>query len=428
MPMGFWKRLVGLEEKNVRVLTSSDLEKVLRTGGASRSGAVVNWDTALEVSTVLACTRVIAEGVSQVPFRLYRDVPAGRKAATDHPLYRVLYRRPNPWQTSFEFRETMLFHTILTGNGYAFVNRVGRDREVRELIPIEPGRVRVEQQSDYSLVYWVTGRDGSRQDFGQDAIWHLRGPSWNSWLGLDATRLARNAIGLSITLEEGQSDFQRNGARTSGVLSVKATMGPEKFVFLSAWLDKHLPGGERAGKPMIADQDADYKSMSMTGVDQQLLETRKHQIEEICREFRVMPIMIGQSDKAATYASAEQMFLAHVVHTLMPWYDRIEQSADVNLLTDQEIKEGYYAKFTPNALMRGAAKDRAEFYSKALGSGGAKGWMTQNDVRALEELDKSDDPKADELPQPPVAAPAKPDPAKPADNAPDEPGAEDDAP
>jgi HK97 family phage portal protein len=143
----------------------------------------------------------------------------------------------------------------------------------------------------------------------------------------------------------------------------------------------------------------------MSGVDQQLIETRKHQIEEICRHFGVMPIMVGHADKTATYASAEQMFLAHVVHTLSPWYERIEQSADVNLLTQEDIQQGYYTKFTANALMRGAAKDRGEFYAKALGAGGTKGWMTQNEIRALEEMDPSDDPEADKLPQPTNATP-----------------------
>ncbi len=116
-----------------------------------------------------------------------------------------------------------------------------------------------------------------------------------------------------------------------------------------------------------------------------------------------MPIMVGHSDKTATYASAEQMFLAHVVHSLMPWYQRIEQSADVNLLSEAQRAAGYYTKLNPNALMRGAAKDRAEYYAKGLGSGGAKGWLTQNDVRSYEELDRSDEAEADELPQPPVS-------------------------
>jgi HK97 family phage portal protein len=396
--MGFWKRILGMEAKGD--YTSLDLFRdIYGRGRESHAGVVVNVQTALEVATVLACCRVIAEGVSQIPFKVYRETDKGSSPARDHPLYPVLYRRPNSWQTSFEFREMLMFHTILCGNAYVFVNRVGIGREIKELIPIEPGRVTVKQNRDYSLEYKVTAETGEAKVFGQDAIWHLRGPSWNSWMGLEATKLARNAIGLAVSLEQGQSEFQKNGAKNSGVLSVDGKLNKEQYELLATWLDRHMIGGDRSHKPFIADQGAKWLSNVMTGVDQQLLETRKHQIEEMCREFRVMPIMVGQSDKAATYASAEQMFLAHVVHTLSPWYQRIEQSADVNLLSEAELDEGYYTKFIPNALMKGAAKDRAEFYSKALGSGGGKGWMTQNDVRALEELDRSDDPEADKLPQ-----------------------------
>lgn len=394
--MGFWQRLFGKEQK---ASSSLQLFREIYGGRESRSGVSVNSNSALEVTTVLACLRVIAEGISQVPFRVFQDTDAGRRVAVEHPLYRVLYRRPNPWQTSFEFRETLTLHTALVGNAYCFINRVGSRREIRELIPIEPRRVSVEQRPDMSLVYTVSSDSGETRKFGADAIWHLRGPSWNSWAGLDATQKARDAIGLAITLEQGQSDFQKNGAKTSGLYSVKDKLSPEKYALLRKWFEEEF-AREGAYKPLILDQDAKYTPFTMTGVDQQLLETRRHQVEEICRAFRVMPIMIGQSDKAATYASAEQMFLAHVVHTLMPWYERIEQSADVNLLSEDDIAAGYYTKFTPNALMRGAAKDRGEFYAKALGSGGSKGWMTQNDVRALEEMDRIDDPEADKLAQP----------------------------
>ena len=312
-----------------------------------------------------------------------------------------------------------MFHTLLTGNAYVFVNRVGLAREVRELIPIEPGRVIVKRKPDQTLEYQVTADNGQAQTFAADAIWHLRGPSWNSWAGLDSVRLAREAIGLSITLEQGQAEFQKNGARTSGILSVDEKLSKERFDLLAAWLDKHMPGGDRFGKPIIADGGAKYASTMMNAVDQQLIETRKHQIEEICREFGVMPIMVGHADKTATYASAEQMFLAHVVHTLSPWYQRIEQSADVNLLSETDLARGYYTKFTPNALMRGAANDRASFYAKALGAGGTKGWMTQNDIRALEDMDRDPDPEADKLPQPtnakPAASPADPPAKDPAD-------------
>jgi len=383
--MGLFRRLLGLEGKS----DDPTLREAALRGGlpVSSSGTRVTPETALYVSTVLACVRVIANGIAQVPFRIYKEDDAGGRApASAHPLYRLIYRQPNSWQTSYEFREMLMFHVLLTGNAFVFVNRVGRDRKIREMIPIEPNRVQVEQKPDYSLEYTVTSEKGASQKFGQDAIWHLRGPSWNGYLGLEAVKLAREAIGLSMALEKGQSEFQRNGAKTSGVLSMANKLSPDRYEFLAAWLDKHLPGGERFGKPIIVDDSAKYTPTVMSAADQQLIETRKHQIEEICREFGVMPIMVGHADKTATYASAEQMFLAHVVHTLSPWYQRIEQSADVHLLSDEDLEQGYYTKFSPNALMRGAASDRANFYKAALGTTQQPGWMTRNEVRALEEL------------------------------------------
>lgn len=356
----------------------------------SASGARVTPETALQVSTVLACCRVIANGLSQVPFRLYRENGDKRTLATDQPLYQLLYRRPNPWQTSYEFRETIAYHVLLTGNAYVFVNRVGLARSIVELVPIDPKQVEVKRNPDLSLDYKVTAENGVSTVYGSDAIWHLKGPSWNSWKGLEAVRLARDAIGLSITLEQAQSEFQKNGAAMSGVLAPASKLSEERYKFLAAWLDKHMPGGERFGKPLIVDDGAKWESTSFSAVDQQLLESRKMQVEEICRAFGVMPIMAGFSDKASTYASAEQMFLAHVVHTLAPWYQRIEQSADVNLLSDADRAAGLYTKFNPNALMRGAARDQAEYYKAALGDTQRPGWLRQNEVRGLEDLDPVD--------------------------------------
>lgn len=405
--MGFFKRLLRLEAKG----DDPTLREAALRGGlpVSDAGTVVTAQTALHVATVLACVRVIAEGVSQVPFRVYRrDADGGMGPAPEHPLFEKLYLRPNRFQTSFEFRETLMCHVLLTGAAYVFVNRVGRSREIKELVPLEPKRVQVKQRPDLSLEYEVTNDQGATKIFPQDAIWHLRGPSWNGWQGMDIVRLARDAIGLSMSLEQSQSEFQRNGAKTSGILSTKQKLSPERFAQLSAWLDKHLPGGERFGKPIIVDDDTHYSPTAMSAVDQQLIETRKHQIEEICRAFRVMPIMVGHADKTATYASAEQMFLAHIVHTLAPWYQRIEQSADVNLLSEGDREAGYYTKFTPNALMRGAASDRAEFYSKALGTTQQPGWMTKNEIRALEELPPVDGGDAfPELITSPEPAPAE---------------------
>lgn len=398
--MGFLRRVLGLEQKE-DVRTSLELFREIYGGGRdSMAGVVVNLQTALEAVTVLACARILAEGVAQVPMHLHQEVSGRVRTATDHRLDGLLYRQPKRGQTAFEFRESLMFHLVLTGNAFVFVNRVGTRREVAELDLIEPGRVTVRKLLDGRVEYTVRGDDGRSQVFPRDSIWHLRGPSWNTWLGLDSTKLARNAIGLAVSLEQGQAEFQKNGARPSANYSVAERLSPERFEFLAKWLDRHVPGGDRYGKPVITDMGAKFTSMVMSAVDQQLIETRKHQIEEICRAFRIMPLMVGHPAEMAARAATESIFLQHVVHTLMPWYQRIEQSADVNLLTEEELAAGYRAKLNPNALMRGAAKDRAEYFAKALGTGGGKGWMTQNDVRELEDLDRSDDPEADKLSQP----------------------------
>lgn len=403
--MGFWQRLFGREEK----MTSLELFREVYGGGRkSHSGVVVNLETTLEDDTAYACMRVISEGGSQVPWHLHHEVDGRRTIASDHALNDLLYRRPNAWQTSFEFRETMYLHLLVAGNAYIFVNRVGLKREIRELILLEPRRVAVKQKPNLSLEYTVTSDNGEQKVFGQDAIWHVRGPSWNTWAGLDAVKMARNAIGLSASLEQGQSEFQKNGANVTGLISVADRLDKAQYELLSNWIARHQIGGDRSHAPLIIDRDGKFTPIRMTGVDQQLLETRRHQVESVCRRFRVMPLMVGHPADMAARAATESIFLVHVTHTLMPWYQRIEQSADVALLSEEERKEGYYTKFNANALMRGATKDQGEYFAKALGAGNGKGWMTQNEVRETMDIDRSDDPEADKLPQPPVkAAPAE---------------------
>lgn len=412
--MGFWKRLVGLEAKSDT--SSLDLFREVYGGGRqSHAGKLVNLETTLEDDTAYACMRVLSEGCSQVPWHLYRTTDGRRSVAAEHPLDDILYRAPNGWgQTSFEFRETLMLHLLVAGNAYVFVNRVGMKREIRELIIIEPRRVSVKQKADYSLEYTVTADNGERRVFGRDAIWHLRGPSWNAWAGLDAVKMARNAIGLSASLEQGQSEFQKNGANITGIVSVEDKLDKDQFELLSKWIERHQIGGDRSHMPLIVDRKGKYEKTAMSGVDQQLLETRRHQVESICRRFRVMPLMVGHPADMAARAATESIFIVHVTHALMPWYQRIEQSADINLLSEKERKAGFYTKLNPDALMRGATKDQGEYFAKALGSGGGKGWMSQNDVRATLDLDRSDDPEADKLPQPITKQPPKNPPSDPA--------------
>ena len=386
---GLGERLRGAW-REFRGTSSLELFREIYGGRESKAGVSVGWSQALDVASVQACVRVLRNGVAQVPFPLMQEVDGRRRKAVDHPVYKVL-SRPNAWQTSFTFRETVMTHLALTGNAFVWKGMVGSGRELRVLEPIDPSLVAVTRERDGSMSYKVTAQDGTARVFSAGEIWHIRGASWTPWIGMDAVRLARDAIGLAIATEQSHADFHKSGARVSGLLSMDGAISKDKFESLSAWLDRHQQGGDRAGKPLILDNDAKWSTFSMSGVDSEHLATRFMQVEEICRGFGVMPIMIGQSDKAATYASAEQMFLAHVVHTLSPWYARIEQSVDAELLTDEDRAAGYYSKFMTNGLMRGAATDRAAFYASALGSGSpGTAWLTTNEVRGFEDLDAMD--------------------------------------
>lgn len=376
------------------IRSASELMTVLGLGNITKSGAAVTTETALRVSTVLACARVIADGLSQVPFKVFRDAEGRKEQARDHPLWEVLHNKPSDLQTSFEFRETMALHLVLAGRFIAFKNVV-RGR-VAELLPLEPGSVIVKAPSRLGeRPTYQVNFDGRIETLGPDEVWHIKGPSWNGWDGMNAIRQAREAIGLAIVSEQSQAKLHANGMRTSGTYSVDSKLAPKDYDDLIAHLRKHWAGADKEWLPMVIDRAAKWAPNTMTGVDAQAIETRRYQVEEICRALRVMPIMVGYSDKAATYASAEQMFLAHVVHCLAPWCARVEQSADANLMTKEDRRDGYYTRFVMAGLMRGSMKDRSDYLSKALGAGGSPAWMTQDEARGLEELNPIGGPAAD---------------------------------
>lgn len=402
--MGWFSNLF----KSNNPLTSLDLFRLLQGSRESSSGRTVNLDSAFELSVIYAICRCIAEGVAQIPFRLMQEKDGKRTNHSATPLGRLISRSPNPLQTSFEFRETIMFHLIMTNNAYCFVGKVGRAREPRIIRPIIPNTVRLQLSSDQESVrYFVRGVNGSEQEFPAENIWHIRGPSWHPHVGMDVLKVIRNAVGLAVAIEDNQAKLNKNGLQTPGVISVDNKLSQERYDFLAGWLDKHQPGGERFNKPMILDLGAEWTPNGMTGVDAQLLETRRYQVEELCRPFRIMPLMIGYSDKTATYASAEQMFINHVVHCLAPWYERIEQSASLNLLNEDQIEEGYYFKFFPDGLLRGDIASRYSSFAKSLGSGGGRPWLTVNEVRSFQDLDRIEG--GDKLPDP---LPSKPEPEK----------------
>ena len=377
--------------------------QLMNGGRASKAGPSVNLQTAIRVSAATACMREISQGLAQVPFKLLQYYEAdgleGKRVARKHAAYKRMAVKPNSWQTPFEFMETMGLHASL-GNAYAFKNYYRG--EIQEIFILQPNLVRVKQEEDWTIRYFVRGRTGGEQEVPASSIWHLRGPSWDGVMGLDVLDMAKEALGLSIALEDSVSGLHQNGIRPTGVYSVDGTLSDAQHKQLSEWLKRQAALG--AGAPMILDRGAKWFQQTMSSVDAQHKEMRDQQIEEVCRFFGVLPSIIGYTgDKANTYASAEVMENAHKVRTLGRWYKRVQDSANVNLLSEKDRDDGHYFKFISNALMASSAKDRADYYAKALGSGGSPAFMTQDEVRALEDLD----PMGGEAAKLPPRVPAK---------------------
>lgn len=390
-----WRRIFNLPDagQEAKGMSSLDLFREVYGGRESKTGQTVTLQTALEATAVLACVRAIAEGVAQAKIKFYTATEKPQRLY-QHPVLDLLTWKPNEFQTAFGFIETVIIHAVLAGNAYVFMNRVGSRRDIKELIPLLPQNVTAEQLPDLSIRYTVRSPNGDARILPADAIWHLRGPSWNGWSGLDAVKLAREAIGLATATEAKHASMHKNSPDTGGVYSVEKTLTEAQFKMLRDWIVRNTTG-DLAGSPLIIDGGAKWISQQMKGVDAQHLETRKFQVEEICRAFRVIPMMAGYSDKTATYASAEQMFIAHVVHTLTPWATRFEQSAERHLLRDGEEID---IRFDMRSLMRGSAADRAEYISKALGSGGAQAWMRIAEAREEDGLEWMEG--TDRLPDP----------------------------
>lgn len=375
-----WRRFLRLPERKSDPLAAfADIFAV----PAAKSGVAVTHASAMQCGVAMACARVISEGMSQIPFRLMRAQGRDRVAATDERLHSLLDTKPNEWQTAPEFFDTLGLHLVFAGNAFVWINRI--NGEIVELLPLEPRQVEVKRDG-WELSYVVRDDQGRGMRIAPRDIWHVRGPSWNAWMGLDGVRMAREALGIAIGAEEQQGSTIANGGAPAGILTTDANLSEDQRKHLRAsWQAVH-GGRVNAGRIAVLSNGMRFVAVGGSAADQQLLDTRRFAVEEVCRAFRVMPIMVGYSDKAATYASAEQMFLAHVVHTMGPWYRRVEKSASAFLLTEAQREDGLYFKFVTNALLRGAARDRAEFYRTMV----ANALMSPNEIRELEDLNPYD--------------------------------------
>lgn len=361
-------------ERRAKELTYDQVAGLIDSAHASTiAGVAVTEKTALQVSTVLSCVKVIADGCATPRLHVYREKADGTsEKALNIPEYRLLARRPNEWQTSFEWRRMMTAHAALCGAGLSIKVR-GDNRRVRELIPIEPGQWDVRKVSRYELRYRCWDEFGLIGDFEADDVFVLNGLQWSWARHINAVALARSAIGLAIATERSQAAMHANSLRPSGTYTVTGSLTEDQHTRLTQWI-KDQAGADKAGTPLVLDRDAKWVSTSQSGVEAQHVETRGLQVEEICRGFGVFPIMVGHSDKTSTFASSEAFFAAHRIHTLAPWHEAWCGRLDETLL---DGSGPLFVGFDTRYMVAGSLKDRAT-WARTMAETGI--W-TRNEIR-----------------------------------------------
>ena len=355
--------------------------------GGSTSGKAVTERSAMQMTAVYSCVRILAEAVAGLPLNLYRYTEdGGKEKAIDHPLYLLLHDEPNPEMSSFVFRETLMTHLLLWGNAYAQVIRNGKG-EVIALYPLMPNKMTVDRDSQGQLYYsYQRGTDEAIRDKNQTVILrpsdvlHIPGLGFDGLVGYSPIAMAKNAIGMAIACEEYGAKFFANGAAPGGVLEHPGTIKDPQRV-RESW-QSTFGGSGNANKIAVLEEGMKYTPIGISPEQAQFLETRKFQINEIARIFRVPPHMVGDLEKSS-FSNIEQQSLEFVKYTLDPWVVRWEQSITRALLTQTE-KARYFVKFNLEGLLRGDYESRMNGYATAR----QNGWMSANDIRELENLDR----------------------------------------
>ena len=348
-------------------------------GGNSNSGVRVDELRAMQTSAVYACVKILAETVASLPLHLYKKGKNGKnETAEQHPLFSCLYETPNDEMTSFEFRETMMTSLLLWGNAYA--RKIKKNGHVTELWYLKPNLMTVERDTQTGKIKYTYSDDITNQTYvyRPDQVFHLKSLSIDGVTGLSPIAQAREAVGLSLATEEYGAKFFGNGARPGGVLEHPGILkDPEKL--RESW-NKVYQGTRNSHKVAVLEEGMKYHTIGIAPEDAQFLETRKYQVNEICRIFRVPPHLVGDLERA-TFSNIEHQSIEFVQHTIRPWLVRWEQAISRSLLDEKE-RLLYFAKFNVDGLMRGDYKSRMEGYAV----GRQNGWLSANDIRGLEDL------------------------------------------
>jgi len=365
--------------------------------GRTTSGKPVNERTAMQTTAVYACVRILAEAVASLPLHVYEyQDDGGKKLVHDHPLYYLLHDEPNPEMTSFVFRETLMSHLLIWGNAYAQIIRDGAGR-VLGLYPLLPDKMEV-QRDDRGNIYYVYSRNSDEnpmfKDYGNiklkaEDVLHIPGLGFDGLIGYSPIAMAKNAVGMTLACEEYGASFFANGANPGGVLEHPGVLKDPSKV-RESWNSVYR-GVNNAHKIAVLEEGMKYQQIGIPPEEAQFLETRKFQINEIARLYRIPPHMVGDLDKSS-FSNIEQQSLEFVKYTLDPWVIRWEQSLQRSLLLPGE-KGKYFIKLNVDGLLRGDYQSRMNGYAV----GRQNGWFSANDIREMENMNPIPDEEGGNL-------------------------------
>lgn len=356
--------------------------------GSTTAGKPVNEQTAMQMTAVYSCVRILSETIAGLPLHVYRYKDSGGKEKDfKHPLYKLLHDEPNPEMTSFAFRETLMSHLLLWGNAYSQIIRNARG-EVVALYPLIPNKMTVDRDSKGRLYYLYQRSTDDAPTLSKESqvyldpsdVLHIPGLGFDGLVGYSPIAMAKNAVGLAIATEEYGAKFFANGAAPGGVLEHPSTIkDPQKVK--ESW-NSAYQGSSNAHRVAVLEEGMKYQAIGISPEQAQFLETRKFQINEIARIFRIPPHMLADLEKSS-FSNIEQQSLEFVKYTLDPWVVRWEQAMCRVLLLESE-KSSVFIKFNVDGLLRGDYQSRMNGYATAR----QNGWMSANDIRELEDLDR----------------------------------------
>jgi len=353
--------------------------------GSTTSGKPVNERTAMQTTAVYSCVRILAEAIASLPIHLYKYSDTGKERVYNHSLYRILHDEPNPEMTSFVFRETLMSHLLIWGNAYAQIIRDYAGRVVG-LYPLLPNQIKVDRGNDGEIIYVYSRYSDENPNcngYGQvrlrqQDVLHIPGLGFDGLVGYSPIAMAKNAVGMTLACEEYGASFFANGANPGGVLEHPGVLKDPGKV-RESW-NAVYQGSHNAHKVAVLEEGMKYQQIGIPPEEAQFLETRKFQINEIARLYRIPPHMVGDLEKSS-FSNIEQQSLEFVKYTLDPWVIRWEQSLQRALLLPGEKKD-YFIKLNVDGLLRGDYQGRMNGYS----IGRQNGWLSANDIRIMEDM------------------------------------------